>query len=93
MIAQEGSVESGKSQFESAPFLVEIPSLVDGSVEYNVTIEPKAEWVKPEQTTPSKLNKSHIKTGDDTNIYVWVIAAIESLCIMILLYKNKADSL
>lgn len=93
LIAQEGYVESGKSQFESAPFLVEIPSLVDGSVEYNVTIEPKAEWVKLEQTTPSKPHKPHVKTGDDTNISVWVIAAIESLCIMILLYKNKADSL
>lgn len=32
LIVQEGYVESGKSQFESAPFLVEIPSLVDGSV-------------------------------------------------------------
>ena len=93
LIVQEGYVESGKSQFESAPFLVEIPSLVDGSVEYNVTIEPKAEWVKPVKPTPSKPHKPHVKTGDDTNISVWVIAAIESLCIMILLYKNKADSL
>lgn len=93
LIAQEGYVESGKSQFESAPFLVSIPSLVDGSVEYSVKIEPKAEWVKPEQPIPSKPNKLHVKTGDDTNISVWVIATIESLCIMILLYKNKADSL
>lgn len=93
LIAQEGYVESGKNQFESAPFLVEIPSLVDGSVEYNVTIEPKAEWAKPVKPTPSKSHKPHVKTGDDTNISVWVIAAIESLCIMILLYKNKADSL
>lgn len=93
LIAQEGYVESGKSQFESAPFLVEIPSLVDGSVDYNVTIEPKAEWVKPVKPTPSKPHKPHVKTGDDTNISGWVIAAIESLCIMILLCKNKADSL
>ena len=93
LIVQKGYVESGKSQFESAPFLVSIPSLADGSVEYSVKVEPKAEWVKPEQPKPSKLNKLHIKTGDDTNISVWVIAVIESLCIMILLYKNKADSL
>ena len=93
LIIQKGYVESGKSQFESAPFLVSIPSLVDGSVEYSVKVEPKAEWIKPEQPKPSKLNKLHIKTGDDTNISVWVIAVIESLCIMVLLYKNKADSL
>ncbi|WP_295252394.1 pilin N-terminal domain-containing protein [uncultured Catenibacterium sp.] len=89
LIVQDGYVESGKSQFESVPFLVSIPSEVSGSIEYSVKIEPKAEWVKPEQPTPSK---PHVKTGDDTNISVWVIAAIESLCIMILLYKNKADS-
>lgn len=93
LIVQKGYVESDKSQFESAPFLVSIPSLVDGSVEYNVTIEPKAEWVKTVKPTTSKPHKLHVKTGDDTNISVWVIAAIESLCIMILLYKNKADSL
>ncbi|WP_298092446.1 pilin N-terminal domain-containing protein [uncultured Catenibacterium sp.] len=93
LIVQKGYVESGKSQFESALFLVSIPSLVDGSVEYSVKVEPKAEWIKPEQPKPSKLNKLHIKTGDDTNISVWVIAVIESLCIMVLLYKNKADSL
>lgn len=48
---------------------------------------------KTSKATPSKPHKPHVKTGDDTNISVWVIAAIESLCIMILLYKNKADSL
>ena len=51
LLAQIGNVESGTDKFESAPFLVNIPSEINGSVEYNVTIEPKAEWVSPE--TPS----------------------------------------
>ena len=51
LIAQIGNVECGTDKFESAPFLVNIPSEINGSVEYNVTIEPKAEWVSPE--TPS----------------------------------------
>ena len=67
LIAQIGNVESGTDKFESAPFLVNIPSEINGNVEYNVTIEPKAEWVssetppsnpdKPKDTTPSKPDK------------------------------------
>ena len=56
LIAQIGNVESGTDKFESAPFLVNIPSEINGSVEYNVTIEPKAEWVSPE-TPPNNPDK------------------------------------
>ena len=56
LIAQIGNVESGTDKFESAPFLVNIPSEINGNVEYNVTIEPKAEWVSPE-TPPSNPDK------------------------------------
>ena len=37
LIAQIGNVESGTDKFESAPFLVNIPSEINGNVEYNVT--------------------------------------------------------
>ena len=67
LLAQIGNVESGTDKFESAPFLVNIPSEINGNVEYNVTIEPKAEWVssetppsnpdKPKDPTPSKPDK------------------------------------
>ena len=67
LIAQIGNVENGTDKFESAPFLVNIPSEINGNVEYNVTIEPKAEWVsseippnnpdKPKDPTPSKPDK------------------------------------
>ena len=56
LIAQIGNVESGTDKFKSAPFLVNIPSEINGNVEYNVTIEPKAEWVSPE-TPPSNPDK------------------------------------
>lgn len=42
LLAQIGNVESGTDKFESAPFLVNIPSEINGNVEYNVMIEPKA---------------------------------------------------
>ena len=48
LLAQIGNVQSGTDKFESAPFLVNIPSEINGNVEYDVTIEPKAEWVLPE---------------------------------------------
>ena len=56
LLAQIGNVESGTDKFESAPFLVNIPSEINGSVEYNVMIEPKAEWVSPE-TPPNNPDK------------------------------------
>lgn len=40
LLAQIGNVESGTDKFESAPFLVNIPSEINGNVEYNVMIEP-----------------------------------------------------
>ena len=45
LLAQIGTVDSGTEQFESAPFLIEVPSEISGRFEYNVETEPKAEWV------------------------------------------------
>ena len=56
LLAQIGNVESDTDKFESAPFLVNIPSEINGNVEYNVTIEPKAEWFSPE-TPPNNPDK------------------------------------
>ncbi len=56
LVAQIGNVESATDKFESAPFLVNVPSEINGSVEYNVMIEPKAEWVSPE-TPPNNPDK------------------------------------
>ena len=125
LIAQIGNVECGTDQFESAPFLVNIPSEINGKTEYDVVIEPKGEWVSPvkppvtptnpdkptptdpaptkptpEKTAPAKPDiPDHIqkiidivKTGDTTNIIPWVLIAIGSLAVIIVLYrKRKGD--
>ena len=96
LIAQIGNVESGTDKFESAPFLVNIPSEINGNVEYNVTIEPKAEWVSPE-TPPNNPDKPNtiqkiintVKTGDTTNIVAWFLIAIVSLGLIVGLYKKR----
>lgn len=96
LLAQIGNVESGTDKFESAPFLVNIPSEINGNVEYNVTIEPKAEWVSSE-TPPSNPDKPNtiqkiintVKTGDTTNIVAWFLIAIVSLGLIVGLYKKR----
>lgn len=45
LLAEIGDVENGVDTFDSAPFLVKIPSEVSGKFEYDVNVEPKAEWV------------------------------------------------
>ena len=47
LLAQSGYVEIGTKRFQSPPFLVDIPSDIDGTTAYEVIVEPKAEWVTP----------------------------------------------
>lgn len=47
LLAQIGYVEIGTNRFQSPPFLVDIPSDIDGTTAYEVIVEPKAEWVTP----------------------------------------------
>lgn len=48
LLAEIGDVDNGVDEFESAPFLVYIPSEVSGEFEYDVDVEPKADWVSHE---------------------------------------------
>lgn len=59
LVAQIGNVDCGTDKFESAPFLVNIPSEINGKAEYDVVIEPKGEWVSPAKppVTPTNPDK------------------------------------
>lgn len=115
LIAQIGNVECGTDKFESAPFLVNIPSEINGKTEYDVVIEPKGEWVTPAKppVTPTNLDKpapteptptkpdipdpirkiiDSVKTGDTTNIISWVLIAIGSLVLIIVLYRKRKEN-
>ena len=114
LLAQMGNAECGIDKFESAPFLVNIPSEINGNVEYNVTIEPKAEWVSPtkQPITPTNPDKpiptdptptkpdipnpiqkiiDSVRTGDTTNIISWILIAIGSLVLIIVLYRKRKE--
>ena len=125
LIAQNGDVDNGADEFESAPFLVNIPSEVSGKFEYDVDIEPKAEWVShdrhpvgpkepdnpgesdnnpettpdttpvktPTQSTSETVIKkilNTVKTGDETNLLMWIsVAGISLGCVLVLCKKKK----
>lgn len=114
LLVQIGNVECGTDKFESAPFLVNIPSEINGKTEYDVVIEPKGEWVTPAKplVTPTNSDKPApteptptkpdipapiqniidiVKTGDTTNIIPWVLIAISSLVIIIVLYRKRKE--
>ena len=115
LIAQIGNVDCGIDKFESAPFLVNIPSEINGKAEYDVVIEPKGEWVTPAKppVTPTNPDKpapteptptkpdipdliqkiiDSVKTGDTTNIISWVLIAIGSLVLVIVLYRKRKEN-
>ena len=114
LIAQIGNVECGTDKFESAPFLVNIPSEINGKTEYDVVIEPKGEWVTPAKppVTPTNPDKptptdptptkpdipnpiqkiiDSVRTGDTTNIISWILIAIGSLVLIIVLYRKRKE--
>lgn len=61
LLAQIGTVDSGTEQFESAPFLIEVPSEISGRFEYNVETEPKAEWVSKKNLRLFQINREILR--------------------------------
>lgn len=70
--------------YQSEPFIITVPGNYDGQIIWNVTAEPKFknESIPPITTNtppvseePSGDNSSHtpnVKTGDDTNVIMWL---------------------
>lgn len=74
----------GNQVYQSEPFIITVPGNYDGQIIWNVTAEPKFknESIPPITTNtppvseePSGDNSSHtpnVKTGDDTNVIMWL---------------------
>ena len=74
----------GNQVYRSEPFIITVPGNYDGQIIWNVTAEPKFknESIPPITTNtppvseePSGDNSSHtsnVKTGDDTNVIMWL---------------------
>lgn len=100
IIQTEKKTTAQAGSFNSEPFLVSIPSEVNGEILYDVRVEVKSEWEDGMlQDDPDEENKpkpSDVKTGDTTTIVGYVILMLLcSMGVTVLLLKlrnkNKLD--
>lgn len=94
LVFQIGSVKNGNDTFESAPFLVSIPSDIDGYLVYDVKVEPKVTWLtdnvppsvpeKPSEKNPPK----DTNTGVQVKRMTWIVLALCSFGTIVILGKR-----
>lgn len=82
LITQIGSVKNGNDTFESAPFLVSIPSNINGYLVYDVKVEPKVTWITDNAppTVPEKPSEKNPPEDTNTGVQVkrmtWIVLAL-----------------
>lgn len=94
LITQIGSVKNGNDTFESAPFLVSIPSDIDGYLVYDVKVEPKVTWLTnngppsvPEK--PSEKNPPEdTNTGVQVKKTIWIVLALCSFGMIVIIRRR-----
>lgn len=94
-----GEVSYDNGLFRSAPFLVFIPEVDEnGNVRYDVTVEPKNEWVEnetkpqepvPPQEKPENKKDNGAKTGDESNIWFYTLLLFG--CAGIVIFAGKKE--
>lgn len=94
LITQIGSVKNGNDTFESAPFLVSVPSDIDGYLMYDVKVEPKVTWLtnnappsvpeKPSEKNPPK----DTNTGVQVKRMTWIVLALCSFGMIVILGRR-----
>ena len=84
LFVQTQKTQISNQVYQSEPFIITVPGNYDGQIIWNVTAEPKFknESIPPITTNtppvseePSGDNSSHtsnVKTGDDTNVIMWL---------------------
>lgn len=84
LFIQTQKTQIGNQVYQSESFIITVPGNYDGQIIWNVTAEPKFknESIPPITTNtppvseePSGDNSSHtpnVKTGDDTNVIMWL---------------------
>ena len=94
LVFQIGSVKNENDTFESAPFLVSVPSNIDGYLMYDVKVEPKVTWLtnnvppsvpeKPSEKNPPK----DTNTGVQVKRMTWIILALCSFGMIVILGRR-----
>lgn len=99
LCAASGDIVYENRIFRTAPFLVFVPESDEkGDKIYDVTVEPKSEWVdtEPEPQKPVRPEKKPenakgegAKTGDNTEILTTVLLLLASVSIIIAFCYKK----
>lgn len=95
LITQIDSVKNGNDTFESAPFLVSVPSDIDGYLVYDVIkVEPKVTWLtnnvppsvpeKPSEKNPPKDTNTGVQVKKKT----WIVLALCSFGMIVILGRR-----
>lgn len=94
LVFQIGSVKNGNDTFESAPFLVGIPSDIDGYLVYDVKVEPKVTWITDNAppTVPEKPSEKNPPKDTNTGVQVkkmtWIVLALCSFGMIVILGRR-----
>ena len=94
LITQIGSVKNGNDTFESAPFLVSIPSDIDGYLVYDVKVEPKVTWITDNAppTVPEKPSEKNPPEDTNTGVRMkrmtWIVLALCSFGMIVILGRS-----
>ena len=89
-----GSVKNENDTFESAPFLVSVPSNIDGYLMYDVKVEPKVTWLTNNvpPSVPEKPSEKNPPEDTNTGVRVkrmtWIVLALCSFGMLVLLGRR-----
>lgn len=94
LITQIGSVKNGNDTFESAPFLVSVPSDIGGYLMYDVKVEPKVTWLtnNAPPSVPEKPSEKNPPEDTNTGVQVkkmtWIVLALCSFGMIVILGRR-----
>ena len=105
LFVQTQKTQIGNQVYQSEPFIITVPGYYDGQIIWDVTAEPKFknESIPPitpntppvsEKPTGGGNNSGHttnVKTGDDTDIFMWLSLMGLSVAVFII-FRKKAKN-
>ena len=98
LITQIGSVKNGNDTFESAPFLVSVPSDIDGYLMYDVKVEPKVTWLTNNvpPSVPEKPSEKNPPEDTNTGVQVkkmpWIVLTLCSFGMIVILGRRLKEN-
>ena len=94
LVFQIDSVKNGNDTFESAPFLVSVPSDIGGYLMYDVKVEPKVTWLtnNAPPSVPEKPSEKNPPEDTNTGVQVkkmtWIVLALCSFGMIVILGRR-----